>query len=114
MVIKMEDTGILRRIDDLGRIVVPKALREKYEIKEGDPMHFFIDNEGNIILKKYKPSVDEIYNTLENYPLDEAIQYCRDELGFNYSLIMECVIKFSKRQIEGLKVAEEERTEDDE
>lgn len=51
----MRATGIVRRIDDLGRIVVPKEIRRTLRIREGDPLEIFTDREGEIILKKYSP-----------------------------------------------------------
>ena len=48
-------TGIVRRIDDLGRVVVPKEIRRTLRIREGDPLEIFTDREGQIILKKYSP-----------------------------------------------------------
>lgn len=51
----MKATGIVRRIDDLGRIVVPKELRRNLRIREGDPIEIFTGREGEIILKKYSP-----------------------------------------------------------
>lgn len=48
-------TGIVRRIDDLGRVVVPKEIRRNLKIREGDPVEIFTDKEGQIILKKYSP-----------------------------------------------------------
>lgn len=51
----MKATGIVRRIDDLGRIVVPKEIRRTLRIREGDPLEIFTDREGQIILKKYSP-----------------------------------------------------------
>ena len=51
----MKATGIVRRIDDLGRVVVPKEIRRTLRIREGDPMEIFTDREGEIILKKYSP-----------------------------------------------------------
>lgn len=51
----MKATGIVRRIDDLGRIVVPKEIRRTLRIREGDPLEIFTDREGKIILKKYSP-----------------------------------------------------------
>ena len=48
----MKATGIVRRIDDLGRIVVPKEIRRTLRIREGDPLEIFTDREGEIILKK--------------------------------------------------------------
>ena len=51
----MKATGIVRRIDDLGRVVVPKEIRRTLRIREGDPLEIFTDKEGEIILKKYSP-----------------------------------------------------------
>ncbi len=51
----MKATGIVRRIDDLGRIVVPKEIRRTLRIREGDPLEIFTNREGEIMLKKYSP-----------------------------------------------------------
>jgi transcriptional pleiotropic regulator of transition state genes len=51
----MKATGIVRRIDDLGRVVIPKELRRTFDIAEGDPLEIFVDGE-TIILKKYEPA----------------------------------------------------------
>ena len=51
----MKATGIVRRIDDLGRVVVPKEIRRTLRIREGDPLEIFTDKDGEIILKKYSP-----------------------------------------------------------
>lgn len=51
----MKATGIVRRIDDLGRVVIPKEIRRTLRIREGDPLEIFTDREGQIILKKYSP-----------------------------------------------------------
>jgi stage V sporulation protein T len=48
-------TGIVRRIDDLGRVVIPKEIRRTLRIREGDPLEIFTDRDGEIILKKYSP-----------------------------------------------------------
>ena len=48
----MKATGIVRRIDDLGRIVIPKEIRRTLRIRESDPLEIFTDREGEIILKK--------------------------------------------------------------
>jgi len=48
-------TGVVRRIDDLGRVVIPKEIRKTLRIKEGDPLEIFTDKEGEVILKKYSP-----------------------------------------------------------
>ena len=51
----MKATGIVRRIDDLGRVVIPKEIRRNLRIREGDPLEIFVDREGEVILKKYSP-----------------------------------------------------------
>lgn len=51
----MKATGIVRRIDDLGRVVIPKEIRRTLRIREGDPLEIFTDKEGQVILKKYSP-----------------------------------------------------------
>ena len=51
----MKATGIVRRIDDLGRIVIPKEIRRTLRIKEGDPLEIYTDREGEVIFKKYSP-----------------------------------------------------------
>ncbi|MBP3703430.1 MAG: stage V sporulation protein T [Lachnospiraceae bacterium] len=48
-------TGITRRIDELGRIVIPKEIRRTLRIREGDPLEIFTDKEGGVILRKYSP-----------------------------------------------------------
>lgn len=51
----MKATGIVRRIDDLGRIVIPKEIRRTMRIREGDPLEIFTDSDGEVIFKKYSP-----------------------------------------------------------
>ncbi|MDD3219987.1 MAG: stage V sporulation T C-terminal domain-containing protein [Lachnospiraceae bacterium] len=51
----MKATGIVRRIDDLGRVVIPKEIRRTLRIREGEPLEIFTDKNGEIILKKYSP-----------------------------------------------------------
>lgn len=57
----MKATGIVRRIDDLGRVVIPKEIRRTLRIREGDPLEIFTDREGEVILKKYSP-IGELAN----------------------------------------------------
>ena len=54
----MKATGIVRRIDDLGRIVIPKEIRRTLRIRETDPMEIYTDMDGQIVLKKYSPMGD--------------------------------------------------------
>ena len=70
----MKATGIVRRIDDLGRIVIPKEIRRTLRIREGDPLEIFTDREGEVILKKYSP-IGELGDFAKEYAdsLHEAI-----------------------------------------
>ena len=63
----MKATGIVRRIDDLGRVVIPKEIRRTMRIREGDPLEIYTDRDGEVIFKKYSP-VGEM--------LEEAQGYC--------------------------------------
>ena len=51
----MKATGIVRRIDDLGRVVIPKEIRRTLHIREGDPLEIFTERDGEVIFKKYSP-----------------------------------------------------------
>ena len=51
----MKATGIVRRIDDLGRVVIPKEIRSTMRIREGDPLEIYTDRDGEVIFKKYSP-----------------------------------------------------------
>ena len=56
----MKATGIVRRIDDLGRVVIPKEIRRTMRIREGDPLEIYTDREDEVILKKYSP-INSLY-----------------------------------------------------
>ena len=62
----MKATGIVRRIDDLGRVVIPKEIRRTLRIRESDPLEIFTDRDGEIILKKYSP-IGELGNFAKEY-----------------------------------------------
>lgn len=62
----MKATGIVRRIDDLGRVVVPKEIRRVLRIREGDPLEIYTGNSGEVILKKYSP-INELGQFAEEY-----------------------------------------------
>ena len=73
----MKATGIVRRIDDLGRVVIPKEIRRTMRIREGDPLEIFTDREGEVIFKKYRAinemagsaaQVAEVMTKLANCP----------------------------------------------
>ncbi len=62
----MKATGIVRRIDDLGRVVVPKEIRRVLRIREGDPLEIYTGNAGEVILKKYSP-ISELSQFSDEY-----------------------------------------------
>ncbi len=62
----MKATGIVRRIDDLGRVVIPKEIRRTLRIREGDPLEIFTDRDGSVVFRKYSP-VGEIADFAGQY-----------------------------------------------
>lgn len=77
----MKSTGIVRRIDDLGRVVVPKEIRRNLDIAEGDPMEIYVDGD-RIMLRKYEAAVDSpkalIRELLENGNSPELLERMRE------------------------------------
>ena len=69
----MKATGIVRRVDDLGRIVIPKEIRRTLRIREGDPLEIYTEKDGGVIFRKYSPMGD-----LQDF----ASQIC-DSIGSN-------------------------------
>ena len=69
----MKATGIVRRVDDLGRIVIPKEIRRTLRIREGDPLEIYTEKDGGVIFRKYSPMGD-----LQDF----AAQIC-DAIGSN-------------------------------
>jgi AbrB family transcriptional regulator (stage V sporulation protein T) len=77
----MKATGIIRRIDDLGRIVIPKELRRTYKMKEGDPVEIFTNDGGELILKKFSPindisSFSNAYAEALNFTVRQTVLIC--------------------------------------
>ena len=65
--ITMKATGIVRRVDDLGRVVIPKEIRRTASIREGDPLEIFLDEDGAVVFRKYNPTYrDDLIDTLQN------------------------------------------------
>lgn len=62
----MKATGIVRRIDDLGRVVIPKEIRRTLRIREGDPLEIYVARDGEVILKKYSP-IQELGHFAQEY-----------------------------------------------
>lgn len=74
----MKASGIIRRFDDLGRIVIPKEIRKAIVAREGTPMEIFYDKEGSVTLKKYMPNQDLLGQVMA---LDDAVSDMSVELG---------------------------------
>jgi transcriptional pleiotropic regulator of transition state genes len=72
----MKSTGVVRKVDELGRIVLPKALREIMDIQEKDPLEIFTDN-NRIILQKYHPAC-EFCNNADNVVYFGEKRICRE------------------------------------
>ena len=63
----MKATGIVRRVDDLGRVVIPKEIRRTMRIREGDPLEIFLNEDGAVVFSKYIPTYrDDLMDTLQN------------------------------------------------
>ena len=80
----MQATGIVRRIDDLGRIVIPKEVRRVLRIKEGDPLEIFTTREGEIVLKTFKPlafdDVVEMFKEIDTSQQKELLKKLVEEI----------------------------------
>ena len=93
-VITMRATGIVRRIDDLGRVVIPKEIRRTLKIREGDPLEIFITKEGGVVFQKYNNGVYE--------DLMGVAEKLRDDKCFELAAACEEVAKqFKEKEEEG-------------
>lgn len=101
----MKATGIVRRIDDLGRVVIPKEIRRTMRMREGDPLEIFTNQSGELIFKKYSP-ISEI---TENAGEVAAALY--EETGLSVLICDrdDCIAVsgISKSQISGRKISED-------
>ena len=106
----MKATGIIRRIDDLGRIVIPKEIRRTMGIREGDPLEIYTDRDGCVIFKKYLPdNLHEEARAIENALLRVGIHantYDRDgfsatENGHNVKISEDDPSTFAVRTTDG-------------
>lgn len=82
----MKATGIVRKIDELGRIVIPKEIRKSFDIKEGEPLEIFTTDDNQIVLKKYNPGCQECGNAgVKLY--GEKVKLCNPCIDkFNFGL----------------------------
>jgi transcriptional pleiotropic regulator of transition state genes len=77
----MKATGYVRKLDSLGRIVLPKSLRRQLNIKEGDSIEMFVDDQGNVVLDKYIPRCTFCEGSSENMIEYKGKIICRDCLS---------------------------------
>lgn len=70
----MKATGIIRRIDDLGRVVIPKEIRRNMNIREGDPMEIYLDGDNRVVFEKYNsgllPFIHNLADRVEDNEYD--------------------------------------------
>lgn len=101
----MRATGIIRKIDDLGRIVVPKELRRVLKIREGDPVEIYTDSQGQIILKKYSPIGEMGENVTTYAALIAQMSGCRVLLTDREQVV--AVEGRGKKELEGRRISKE-------
>ena len=73
----MVATGIVRRIDELGRVVIPKEIRKRMRVKEGDPLEVYLAEDGVVCFKPYKEQLltnDEILNRFDEMNQEEKAE----------------------------------------
>ena len=104
----MKATGIVRRIDDLGRVVIPKEIRRTMRIREGDPLEIYTDREGEVIFKKYSP-IGELTNFAAQYA-DTLHKVCMmDVIICDRDIVIACAGVSKKEYLEKPLSAEFER-----
>lgn len=90
----MKATGIVRRVDDLGRIVIPKEIRRSMGIKENEPLEIFLEDKDTLCFRKYLFSASEEVATLANKIIDEYIDYSHSTKEIRKHF--DAIIKFLK------------------
>ena len=112
----MKATGIVRRIDELGRVVIPKDNRRVMKIKEGDPLEIFVDRDA-VILKKYRMDVaDSWHKTCSDYMEDMRLRAFAYDVRFIYQDgVTTCLGRDSetRRKIVGIARLNREEDKDD-
>lgn len=101
----MKATGIVRRIDDLGRVVIPKEIRRTMRIREGDPLEIYTDREGEVIFKKYSP-IGELANFAAQY-VDTLHKICSMSVAVTDRDAVVSFAGVSKKEYQDKKLTEE-------
>ena len=104
----MKATGIVRRIDDLGRVVIPKEIRRTMRIREGNPLEIYTDREGEVIFKKYSP-IGELASFASQY-VDTLNKICAMSVVVTDRDIVISSAGVSKKEYNDKKLSEDYET----
>lgn len=92
----MKATGIIRRVDDLGRIVIPKEIRRSIGIREGEPLEIFLEGRDTICFRKYKNNLSDAVENLK-YQIEN---YCND-LTYETLMRIDALLKEVQELVNG-------------
>ena len=92
----MKATGIVRRIDDLGRVVIPKDIRRVIGIREGEPLEIFIEGEDTVCFRKYKNNLSDAVEHLRN-----RIENCCDDLTYGTLMRIDALLEEVQELVKG-------------
>ena len=90
----MKTVGIVRKVDELGRVVIPKELRRVMDIPEGTPLEIFTNENGEVVLRKYEPGC-HFCGDLENLIDYAGVRVCRDCVNFMHDKLHRAMRKSS-------------------
>ena len=92
----MKATGIVRRVDDLGRIVIPKDIRRTIGIHEGEPLEIFIEGEDTVCFRKYKNNLSDAVDHLR-----DQIENCGDDLTYATLMRIDALLEEVQELVKG-------------
>lgn len=92
----MKATGIVRRIDDLGRVVIPKDIRRAMGIHEGEPLEIFIGGDDTICFRKYKNNLSDAVDHLR-----DQIENCSDDLTYATLMRIDALLEEVQELVKG-------------
>ena len=92
----MKATGIIRRVDDLGRIVIPKDIRRTIGIHEGEPLEIFIEGGDAVCFRKYKNNLSDAVEHLR-----DRIENCCDDLTYGTLMRIDALLEEVQELVKG-------------
>ena len=92
----MKATGIIRRVDDLGRVVIPKDIRRATGIREGEPLEIFIEGEDTVCFRKYKNNLSDAVEHLR-----DRIENCCDDLSYGTLMRIDALLEEVQELVKG-------------